>query len=259
MKTLARRLPIVLLLLLAQACGLTLLSADQEIALGLDAYPQAVGKYKEIKSGPDYAMLQRVMRRITPQAEPDVRKWSDKPFAWEVKLLDAPNVVNAWCLPGGKMAFYSGILPICNGEDGVAVVMSHEIAHAVKRHSNQRISQDRVIDALFSAGSIALSEASDSASKERNAAIFSALGVGVHYGVQLPYSRSHESEADAYGLELMARAGYHLDEAVALWQRMAKRGDGTPEFLSTHPSPKNRAEALRELIPKLRAEYPNAK
>jgi len=249
----------VALLLLTQACGLTLLSAKQEIALGLDAYPKAVGDYKEIHSGRDYEMLQKVMHRLTPDADPDVRAWSSTPFAWEVKLLDAPKVANAWCLPGGKMAFYSGILPICNGEDGVAVVMAHEIAHAVKRHSNQRISQDRLIDAVFSAGSIALSDASDAASRERNATILSALGVGVRYGIQLPYSRSHESEADAYGLELMARAGYHLDEAVRLWERMAKRGDGTPEFLSTHPSPSNRAQALRELIPKLLAKYPNAK
>jgi len=154
---------------------------------------------------------------------------------------------------GGKMAFYTGILPICQGEAGVAVVMSHEIAHAVKRHGNQRISQNLLLKGLLTAGAIAFGS-DDPKHQERNQALLAALGLGAQYGIQLPFSRSHESEADAYGVELLIKAGYPPYESVKLWERMAQRGSRVPEFLSTHPNPANRAQALRELIPRLQAK-----
>lgn len=240
-------------LLAAPSCGLTLLSPEQEVAMGLQSYPQATGEHREVTSGRDHDMVQRAMRRLVPYAERDVRAWYGKSFEWEVKLLEAPKVLNAWCLPGGKMAFYSGILPICQNEAGVAAVMSHEIAHAVLRHGNQRISQNLLLKGLIVAGAVALGgdELDD---QER--LILAGLGLGVQYGIALPFSRSHESEADAYGVELMVQAGYDPWEAVRLWERMAARGgSGTPEFLSTHPSPENRAEALEGLIPKVLAKY----
>ena len=240
------------LCLLPQACGLTLLSEAQEIQMGLQAYPQETGKFKQITSGDDYRTVQRAMRRLTPFADRDVAKVFSKPFAWEVKLLDAPKVVNAWCLPGGKMAFYTGILPICQSETGIAVVMSHEIAHAVKRHGNQRVSQQMVLKGLLSAGAVLLGNEGRS---EDRGAILAALGVGARYGVQLPFSRGNESEADLYGIELMVQAGYNPWEAVKLWERMAARGSGGPEFMSTHPDPARRARDIANAIPPLLQKY----
>lgn len=234
-----------------QSCGLLLLSADEEIKMGLEAYPQETNKYKQITSGPNYEIVQNAMRRLVPFANPDVAENFDKPFAWECKLLDAPETVNAWCLPGGKMAFYTGILPICKNEDGVAAVMGHEIGHAVLRHSNQRISTNMVLQNAMSAGA-ALFGGGD---EKTSGTLMSALGMGAQYGVLLPFSRSHESEADIYGVELMIQADYNPWESVELWKRMAARGSSGPEFMSTHPDPGKRAERLAAVIPELLKKY----
>lgn len=219
--------------------------------MGLEAYPQETGKYTEITSGQNYEVVQRAMRKLIPFAAEDVSANFSKPFAWECKLLDAPDTVNAWCLPGGKMAFYTGILPICANENGVAAVMGHEIGHAVLRHSNQRVSTNMILKQAMNAGAAFFG----GASSETNNTLMSALGMGAKYGVLLPFSRSHESEADIYGVELMIRAGYDPWESVELWKRMAARGSAGPEFLSTHPNPLNRAERLAEIIPELLAKH----
>lgn len=239
------------LLLLAPSCGLTLLSGEREVAMGLEAYPEATGQHREITSGGDYAKIQNALRKLIPFADADVREWYGKSFAWEAKLLDAPKTVNAWCLPGGKIAFYTGILPICQGEPGIAVVMSHEIAHAVLRHGNQRISQDMVLKGALKAGASLFG----GGQSQESGSLLNALGVGVKYGLQLPFSRGHESEADAYGLELLVQAGYDPHEAVRLWKRMAARGSSGPEFMSTHPNPERRAAELEEMIPEVLAKY----
>ncbi|MCA8969542.1 MAG: M48 family metallopeptidase [Planctomycetes bacterium] len=233
-----------------QSCGIMLLSAEEEIQMGLQAYPEETGKYTEIKSGPNYEIVQRVTRTLAQQANADVAQSFSEPFKWECKLLEAPKTVNAWCLPGGKMAIYTGILPICKNETGIAVVMSHEIGHAVLRHSNQRISTNMILKGAMDAG-----QALFGGSTETTGTLMSALGMGAQYGVLLPFSRSHESEADLYGVELMIRAGYDPWESVDLWKRMAALGSSGPEFLSTHPNPENRAQRLAEAIPGLLQKY----
>lgn len=233
------------------SCGLTLLSAEQEIQLGLDAYPQETGKYRQITSGAHYETVQRVMNKLIPFASKDVAENFSKPFAWECKLLDAPQTVNAWCLPGGKMAFYTGILPICKNENGVAAVMGHEIGHAVLRHSNQRISTQMILKQAMNAGQLLFG----GGQSETNGTLMAALGMGAQYGVLLPFSRGHESSADIYGVELMIKAGYDPWESVELWKRMAARGSSGPEFMSTHPNPEKRAQALADAIPGLMQKY----
>ena len=227
-------------------------SVDEEIALGLDAYPKITSEHEEITRGAQFEMVQRAMKRIVPFADPIVKKYHGKAFAWECKLLDA-EIVNAWCLPGGKMAFYTGILPICQDEAGVAVVMSHEIAHAVASHSAERMSNTLLVQAGLAGTAIALGD--DPEDQERNELILAALGIGAQYGIMLPYSRTHESEADEIGLHLLVQAGYDPYAAVRLWERMAKLGGGGPEWMSTHPASDNRARELERLIPGVLQKY----
>ncbi len=173
-------------------------------------------------------------------------------YRWEFNLID-DSLVNAWCMPGGKVAFYTGILPVTQNETGVAVVMGHEIAHAIANHGNERMSQGL----LATMGNIALSEALKNKPKETQQLFMAAYGVGAQIGILLPYSRLHESEADHMGLIFMAMAGYDPNEAVKFWQRMAslKQGAAPPEFLSTHPSDEKRINNIKELIPEALIYY----
>lgn len=168
-------------------------------------------------------------------------------FKWEFNLIKDDNMINAWCMPGGKVAFYTGILPVCQGENGVATVMSHEIAHAVAKHGNERMAQQLAVQLGGTALSVALSEQPETTQR----LALSAFGLGAQYGLLLPYSRNHELEADELGIYFMAMAGYDTNEAVDFWQRMAEQGgQRPPEFLSTHPSPENRINNIRNTIPK---------
>jgi len=172
-------------------------------------------------------------------------------YAWEFNLIESPQV-NAWCMPGGKIAFYTGILPVCEDENGIAVVMSHEIAHAIAQHGNERMSQEMALQM----GGVALSEALTTQKTETTSLAMLAYGTGAQLGVILPYSRSHESEADEMGLYFMAMAGYDPREAPKFWERMLQSSQsGVPEFLSTHPDPKNRIKALNEHLPKALEYY----
>ena len=151
--------------------------------------------------------------------------------------------VNAWCMPGGKVAFYTGILPICQGDVGVAVVMGHEIAHAIAEHGKERMSHQMAVQM----GGMALSEAIKTKPEETRAIYMSAFAVGTHFGAMLPYSRMHESEADHIGLIFMAMAGYDPREAPKFWERMSASGGGKPpEFMSTHPSDATRIRQLND-------------
>jgi predicted Zn-dependent protease len=172
-------------------------------------------------------------------------------YSWEFNLVD-DSTPNAWCMPGGKVVFYTGILPFCQDENGIAVVMGHEIAHAVARHGNERMSQQMVSQFGAEIGSALLSEKS-----AETQALFSTLyGVGSQVLVALPYSRSHETEADKLGLIFMAMAGYNPETAVAFWQRMAASGNAsTPEFLSTHPSDQTRVANLQKFMPEALQYY----
>lgn len=165
-------------------------------------------------------------------------------YIWEFNLLKDDATVNAWCMPGGKVAFYTGIMPICQNEVGTAVVMGHEIAHAIARHGNERMSQGLATEL----GGVALSVAIANEPEKTQSLYMSAYGLGAQYGVILPYSRTHESEADRIGLIFMAMAGYDPREAPKFWERMAAQSGGVapPEFLSTHPSNATRIKNLNK-------------
>jgi predicted Zn-dependent protease len=173
-------------------------------------------------------------------------------YKWEFNLVESPDV-NAWCMPGGKVVVYTGILPITRDETGLAVVMGHEIAHAIAEHGNERMSQGL----LTQLGGMALSEAIKSKPAQTQQLWMTAFGVGAQVGVMLPFSRLHESEADKLGLIFMAMAGYNPNAAVDFWQRMAamKNGQSPPEFLSTHPSDATRIKDIRAALPEAMKYY----
>jgi predicted Zn-dependent protease len=177
-------------------------------------------------------------------------------YQWEFNLVESKEV-NAWCMPGGKVVFYTGILPITQTETGIAVVMGHEVAHAVAEHGNERMSQGL----LAQFGGMALSEALAKKPEQTRNLWLSAFGLGATVGVLLPFSRQHESEADRIGLIFMAMAGYDPGEAVSFWQRMAqqKGGKAPPEFLSTHPSDETRIAKIREALPEAMSYYQKPK
>lgn len=173
-------------------------------------------------------------------------------YEWQFNLVES-NEVNAWCMPGGRVVIYTGILPITKTETGLAVVMGHEIAHAIARHGNERMSQSMVVELGASALEKAMTE-QPAATKDL---FMSAFGAGAKLGFLLPYSRLHESEADRIGLIFMAMAGYDPREAAKFWQRMAqlKEGAGPPEFLSTHPSDETRTTNLERLATEEAMQY----
>jgi len=176
-----------------------------------------------------------------------------KNYKWEFNLVENKEV-NAWCMPGGKVVVYTGILPVTQDETGLAVVMSHEIAHAIAKHGDERMSQQLIA----SLGGIAISTALDQKPEETKIIWMTAFGVGAQYGVLLPYSRLHESEADHLGLIFMAMAGYDPNAAVGFWERMAKakKGQLNVEFLSTHPSDQTRIKNIKTKIPEAMEYYP---
>ncbi len=175
-----------------------------------------------------------------------------KDYRWEFNLVESEDV-NAWCMPGGKVVVYTGILPIAQTETGLAVVMGHEIAHAIAEHGNERMSQQLVAQM----GGVALAVALQDKPQETQALWMTAYGVGSQVGVLLPFSRTQESEADHLGLIFMAMAGYDPSESVNFWQRMSagKQGQAPPEFLSTHPSDQTRINNLKKLIPEVMQYY----
>ncbi len=174
-------------------------------------------------------------------------------YNWEFNLIKDDDMVNAWAMPGGKVAFYTGIMPICKDRNGVAVVMGHEVAHAVARHGNERMSQGLVQQL----GGVALAVAINDKPAETQALFMGAYGVASQVGVLLPFSRTHESEADQLGLIFMAMAGYDPQEAPRFWQRMAAQSGGAqpPEFLSTHPSHTTRINNLNKWMPEAMKYY----
>ncbi len=173
-----------------------------------------------------------------------------KDYRWEYKLVESKDV-NAWCMPGGKIVVYSGILPITKDEAGLATVIGHEVSHALANHGAQRMSAAQ----LQQIGAVGVSLATGNQTEEKQKMWQQYYGIGSQVGVMLPFSRSHETEADKIGLTLMAIAGYNPDLAVGFWQRMAAQSSGQsqPEFLSTHPSDATRIQNLKALIPEAKA------
>ena len=198
-------------------------------------------------------MITRVGQRIASAAE----RWLNangypgylKDYKWEYNLVQ-DETVNAWCMPGGKIVFYTGILPITQNETGVAVVMGHEVAHALADHGAQRMSAGTIQQIGAVAGNVAIQD------PEKRNMFNQAYGIGSQLGVMLPFSRSHETEADKIGLQIMAIAGYNPDEAAKLWQRMKAEsgGQAPPEFLSTHPSNDTRISNLTAWAPAAKQE-----
>jgi predicted Zn-dependent protease len=225
---------------------LSLIPSSQILSMSYSEYDGFLKANKLSTDQQATAMIKRVGGRIQGAVE---RYFKEKgleeelkDYRWEFNLVEDKQV-NAWCMPGGKVVFYTGILPITQTEEGVAVVMGHEVAHAVAEHGNERMSQGL----LAQLGGVALEVALQDKPAETRNLWMSAYGLGATVGVLLPFSRTQESEADHLGLNFMAMAGYHPQEAVAFWQRMAakKGGQAPPEFLSTHPSDETRIKDIQ--------------
>lgn len=237
---------------------LTLLPESELQSMATTEYQSFLSKSKVVAStsNRDADMVKRVGNRIIRAVEAYYAEkgMSDKlsGFKWEVNLVDDATV-NAWCMPGGKIVVYTGILPITQNEAALAAVMGHEVSHALLQHGNQRMSQGL----LQQLGGVALAVAVSNKPAETQNLFMGAYGVGTTVGVMLPFSRNHELEADKWGLIFTAKAGYNPQEAIGLWERMEKASNGQkpPEFLSTHPSEGRRIEKLKELMPEALKYY----
>jgi metalloendopeptidase OMA1, mitochondrial len=225
------------------------LSEGQEESLGLQSYQEVLASSRVITDGPEVALVQRVMRRLVAGTGE-----VGQSMEWHVSVVDDPQA-NAFCLPGGKMVVFTGILPVAQTEAGLATVLGHEMAHATSRHGSQRLLQSQVANTLM-AGAQASLALSDMDYKEKMA-VMAAVGAGAKYGVILPFSRQHEMEADEIGLYYMARAGYDPRQAIAFWERMSERGGErqAPEFASTHPSHGTRVGRLQQHMSRAEQEY----
>lgn len=251
-----------LALLLVMSCATNPFTGKKTLAFVSNAqlFPTAFAQYNQVlteskvETGTTRAdMIKRVGQRIAVAAE----RWLNangqqgylNDYKWEYNLIEE-DVVNAWCMPGGKIVFYTGILPVAANETAVAAIMGHEVAHALANHGQQRMSASYIQQGLAVAGNIAITD-----DNQRNA-FNQYYGVGSNVLGMLPFSRSHETEADRIGLILTAIAGYNPDEAANLWRRMAQASGGSapPEFLSTHPANQTRIDNLTALSPTAKAE-----
>lgn len=216
-------------------------------ALGRTTYSQMLSGKRVARNGQPSEALSRVGKRISAVA--------DQPkFDWKFSMIEE-NTVNAWCLPGGYIGFYTGILPVLKNEAGMAFVMGHEVAHATARHGSERVSQQMTLLGGLAGLNAYLSGNSD-LSPEQRGVLMGAIGVGAEVGVMLPFSRSHESEADVIGLMYMSGAGYPPAESIKVWDRMGEAGGiSPPAFLSTHPTNEKRQAVLREWMPKAKKRY----
>lgn len=234
------------------------LVGDSELnAMAATQYSEMIQKGPLSTNQRDTAMVKRVGAKVSAAAEEYLKEHgraAEIPsYNWEFNLIQSDDV-NAFCMPGGKVAFYTGILPYTKDETGVAVIMGHEIAHAIAHHSRERASQQMVAQVGGSLLSIGLGMGgADSLTSEM---AMTAYGLGSEVGVMLPFSRSHESEADRIGLSLMAMAGYDPAAAAGFWERMAADGKKSgPAFLSTHPSDQTRIDDINKFLPEAEARY----
>lgn len=232
-----------------------LIGESETNAMGAQAFQQMMSESKVSTNADWNATVLEIGQRIAAVTDERMKEEGKEPFQWEFKVVDEPKTVNAFCLPGGKVAFYTGILPICQNKNGIAVVMGHEVAHAYAQHGRSRMSTQLLGQVGLAAGSIALDSVLEDPQMAQIGA--AALGAGYTVGVELPFSRDDESAADQIGLTLMAEAGYDPREAVAFWGRMAEASGGQegPSFLSTHPGPGDRIQRLKELMPEAMKIY----
>lgn len=248
-------LPFALIIILLNGCAtapvtgrsqLILLSEQQEIALGLQAYNEVLSQNKVSEDPQINAMVERVGSRIAAVADKG-------DYNWEFTVIDADDTANAFALPGGKVAIYTGILPYTQDEAGLAFVLAHEVGHALARHGGERMSEQLLIQLGQQGINIAIANKSPEAIQ----AINLGYGIASTVGAVLPFSRMQEYEADNIGIILMAKAGYDPRKAPGFFERMMKGASNgsTPEFLSTHPADENRIRRLKALIPKALQYY----
>jgi predicted Zn-dependent protease len=238
--------------------SLHLVPESELLTLSLQQYQDVLQESRLSGDRQQTALVRKVGNNIARAAEAFLREkgLQDKvrEYQWEFNLIEDDKTVNAWVMPGGKAAVYTGILPYTQDETGLAVVLGHEVAHALADHGNERMSQALI----YQMGGMALSAALASQPKETQSLALAAFGAGASVGFILPYSRLHESEADHIGLILMARAGYDPRAAVPFWERMEKTpGSRPPEFLSTHPSPDTRIADIKARLPEALRYYKN--
>lgn len=234
---------------------LNMIPNNEMLAMSFQQYDQFLEENKVSNNAQQAEMVKRVGHNIQGAVE---KYLSDNGHAsllsgydWEFNLVDNEQV-NAWCMPGGKVVVYTGILPVTKDETGLAVVMGHEIAHAIAEHGNERMSQQL----LQQAGAVGLMVAMKEEPVETQMMWQAAYGIGSQYAIMLPYSRTHESEADHLGLIFMAMAGYNPQEAPGFWERMSNVGGAKPpEILSTHPSDETRISNLNKWMPEAMKYY----
>ena len=241
---------------LTERKSLRFIPNSQLLSLSFQQYSEVLKKSKLSNDPMKAHMVRRVGERIAKASEEFLResKMEEdiKNYKWEFNLIEDDKVANAWCMPGGKVAVYTGILPLTQDETGLAVVMGHEVAHAMAKHGNERMSQALVVQL----GGMSLSMALSKEPALTQQIFMGVYGVGSQVGVMLPYSRLHESEADRIGLVLMAKAKYDPREATPFWERMNQKGGSRPpEFLSTHPAPDTRIKDIKSHIPEAMKHY----
>jgi predicted Zn-dependent protease len=234
-----------------------MISVSEEMQLGARAYSQVKNdpKLRQSQDPREIEPVKRIAARIIEAAKRSKYAEIAQQFQWEVTIIKDDKTANAFALPGGKMAVYTGIFPMAKTEAGLAAVMGHEVVHALARHGAERMSQGQLANAGLQVIGAAAGAAGGGGMLGQSA--MAALGVGAQVGVLLPFSRKHESEADYVGILLAADAGYDPRESVALWERMGQRsGGGAPaEFMSTHPSHETRIDQLKKWMPEAMAVY----
>jgi len=258
---------LLLITCLLTGCVLNMVTGRKQLSLvkESDLRLMAVSQYntflkdnKVLSSGTsrDAAMVDRVGGRIanaiTKYYNTEEKKSVLEGYSWEFNTIDDKKVINAWCMPGGKVVVYTGLLPVTQNETAMAIVMGHEIAHSIAKHGNERMSQALVQQM----GGMALEIALAQKPQETQDLFMATYGIGSQLGALLPWSRQQETEADQYGLIFSAMAGYDPREAIPFWQRMSEAGGGSPpEFLSTHPSDETRLRKLKQFIPEALKYY----
>lgn len=232
---------------------LALLPESEMVTLGQQAYQQQLQENPVSNQPGDVEPVLRVGKRLAAATEEFLRanNLPTEVYQWEFSVIDNDEIVNATCLPGGKIVFYSGIFEYTKDDDGIATVMGHEIAHAIARHGNERMSQALLIEL----GAATLSEAMASQPARTRELAGQAFGLTSNFGVILPFNRSRESEADRIGLTIMAKAGYDPRKAIEFWERFSEAGAKVPEFLSTHPSGATRIADIQAHLPEALQHY----
>jgi predicted Zn-dependent protease len=258
---------LLLIAVLSTGCVLNLVTGRKQLSLinnselrlmATNEYRAFLSENKVLNSGNsrDAAMVDRVGARISNS----ISKFYDSPekksvlegYNWEFNTIDDKKVINAWCMPGGKVAVYTGLLAVTQNETALAIVMGHEIAHSIAKHGNERMSQAMVQQL----GGMALEVALAQKPQETKDLFMMTYGIGSEVGAMLPWSRQQETEADQYGLIFSAMAGYDPPEAIPFWQRMsAAGGESPPEFLSTHPSDETRLRKIKQFMPEALKYY----